>query len=488
MESVNNHDWTINTINAYESTTEILKEAAKEFGWNVVSTICEKDQDNDKCIYWGNIQSIKHIDKGYYTNHGCNVVNNIPGFAVVEKKVDTTLALRTMSKLFLGHFDFYPQTWIFPHEMKEMPNVGNHAGISVPSYVYKPDHECRGNGIKFFNDPALLEEITKDTPAVVQKYIETPLLWNGYKFDIRSFFVIMSLKPLEIYYAKGSFCRLCAIRYDVDNFSDTSQHLSNFSVNNKEGKFDPARCKSLLEMKQMLKQNGHDADEVERKIVISSLKAIIAVIPDLMVWQNAMTGRENTKSFQIIGVDTMVTSDLEVKFIEMNEPRIRSYYPTLEGGRESRLFLQPVAEIAFNLHRDLLKILTEPNCKETSFLEKVFPASRDNQYIDDEDYKRFVCNDVLVVCKAAELFNKFNKKRSLTIDLDSFQSLMAYLSIDDLDDVTALYKTKLRKWKTYLHYVTKFADCNYHEELSFQGFMELLLELFSGRILRQKLS
>ncbi|XP_078494803.1 tubulin polyglutamylase TTLL11-like [Ciona intestinalis] len=253
-----------------------------------------------------------------------------------------------MSKIFPGHFDFYPQTWIFPHEMKELPSVSNNTGIKIPSYVYKPDHECRGNGIKFVNDPAELKAITKDTPAVVQRYIDTPLLWDGYKFDIRSFFVVTFLKPLEIYYAKGSFCRLCATRYDVDNFSDTSQHISNFSVNSKEGKFDSARCKSLFEMKQMLRQNGHDADEVERKVVSSSLKAIIAVVPDLMVWQNAMHGRENTKSFQIIGVDTMVTSDLEVMFIEMNDPRIRSYYPTLEDEKEGRLFLQPIAEVSVN--------------------------------------------------------------------------------------------------------------------------------------------
>lgn len=80
---------------------------------------------------------------------------------------------------------------------------------------------------------------------VVQKYIETPLLFNETtlknsilfkrKFDIRLWVLVKSFRPLVVYSFSKGYLRLCAKQYDstLEDITNMNRHLTNYSVNRK---------------------------------------------------------------------------------------------------------------------------------------------------------------------------------------------------------------------------------------------------------------
>ena len=62
-------------------------------------------------------------------------------------------------------------------------------------------------------------------PLIVQHYIETPLLVEKRKFDIRAYRVIPSTMPFIVFYHKG-YVRITIEEYNLDSL-DLSTHLTN---------------------------------------------------------------------------------------------------------------------------------------------------------------------------------------------------------------------------------------------------------------------
>uniref|UniRef100_H2YH60 Tubulin--tyrosine ligase-like protein 9 n=1 Tax=Ciona savignyi TaxID=51511 RepID=H2YH60_CIOSA len=192
------------------------------------------------------------------------------------------LAIRTMNSLFPNKFDFYPETWIYPQELASILSDSTKEPVDTncPSYLFKPDTECRGTGIELLNRDDFLKKDLGDTAAVVQKYVKNPLLWGDCKFDIRSYFIFTSLDPLEIYYAEGCLVRICTTPFnsvtDDDTLSRSFQHITNTSINVKSDKFQNSTTRTLDQLKQMLTERGFNADEIERKLIRCCIKAFIA--------------------------------------------------------------------------------------------------------------------------------------------------------------------------------------------------------------------
>ena len=82
---------------------------------------------------------------------------------------------------------------------------------------------------------------------MVSEYIDSPLLFNGFKFDLRIYVAITSVNPLRLYIYEDGLARFATSKYDTTSQAaqngGTSKkaqkfmHLTNFSINKKNVNF-----------------------------------------------------------------------------------------------------------------------------------------------------------------------------------------------------------------------------------------------------------
>jgi hypothetical protein len=69
---------------------------------------------------------------------------------------------------------------------------------------------------------------------VVQRYLDNPLLVDGYKFDLRIYVMIIGRDPLLAFVCDEGLARFCTEKYEKptkDNFKKFFMHLTNYSIN-----------------------------------------------------------------------------------------------------------------------------------------------------------------------------------------------------------------------------------------------------------------
>lgn len=82
------------------------------------------------------------------------------------------------------------------------------------------------------------------SPAVVQRYIERPLLIAGYKFDLRLYVCVPGYRPLTAYmYAEG-LARFGTDKYTLTDIHNPYRHLTNSSLNKTGPRY--AECKDRI--------------------------------------------------------------------------------------------------------------------------------------------------------------------------------------------------------------------------------------------------
>lgn len=213
--------------------------------------------------------------------------------------------------------------YIYHREFKKLgPYYGSTRDIHN-LWIIKPASNARGNGI--FLSPNLGDIVKEDKidkvgmDTVVQKYLETPLLLqlgnNYYKFDIRQWVLVTSLKPLTVYIFTGFYCRLCSQPFDIKKYQDSSRHLTNYSVNKsmfKEGKSD---LQSSVLDDQFLKKYVLDRHNTDWESVLQP-KIEQIVIESLRACHKEMKPRE--RSFEILGFDILFNDRLQPYLLEVN--------------------------------------------------------------------------------------------------------------------------------------------------------------------------
>jgi len=69
--------------------------------------------------------------------------------------------------------------------------------------------------------------------VVVAKYVDNPLLVNGYKWDLRLYVLVTSFNPLVVYLYEEGLVRFATVKYarDRSRINNRRMHLCNYSVN-----------------------------------------------------------------------------------------------------------------------------------------------------------------------------------------------------------------------------------------------------------------
>ena len=195
--------------------------------------------------------------------------------------------LNRMQTLFPDKYQFYPKSWSYPEECGKLDSYikqRNELGES-PTFIFKPSHGSLGVDIFLFKD---LNSISYPEPAVIQEYINNPLLLNNFKFDLRLYVLVASFDPMEVYISNSGLVRFCSIPYKaptIDNLQNDYMHLTNYAINKNCGSYSLETGKSTLSHTLGLLKQQYNMDDGSFWIGIQDViaKTLIAVLPRLRI-------------------------------------------------------------------------------------------------------------------------------------------------------------------------------------------------------------
>ncbi|XP_031417389.1 tubulin polyglutamylase TTLL11-like, partial [Clupea harengus] len=289
---------TVDTSKA-KTSLEALKLSIRQLKWKEFPTGRRAACD----IYWHGVSF--HDNENIVSGQ----VNKFPGMVEMLRKINLSRAVRTMQELFPEEYNFYPRSWILPEEYQIFATQIRLAkdidsSSPRPTFIVKPDSGSQGDGIYLIREPSDLRSTSTGAmggsgavrQAVVQEYIQRPLLIDKLKFDVRLYVLVRSLDPLEIYVAKEGLSRFCTEPYQepsTKNMHRVFMHLTNYSLNVQSGNFvhsdsrNTGSKRTFTSVLGRLGAKGADVKRVWSDIIALVIKTVIALVPELKVFYQA---------------------------------------------------------------------------------------------------------------------------------------------------------------------------------------------------------
>ena len=230
--------------------------------------------------------------------------------------------------------------------IKLSSQIGNLQRMKIPHthyngrniWIIKPINLNRGRNIKVLSE---LEDIIKEIKrlnetkhliiddgesnkkkkighVIVQKYIESPLLYKGRKFDIRIWVLfIFQDEKLSLYVFKEGHLKATCDRFDI-NSSNLYIHLTNYSIQKNNSNFSKEEIGNEISFNEF--QNDLNNNE---KTKVNFYKDIFPKICDIIqITGNSVKTRINLSNknncFEIFGYDFLIDSNYNPFLLEVN--------------------------------------------------------------------------------------------------------------------------------------------------------------------------
>ncbi|MFI5297964.1 MAG: hypothetical protein ACHREM_07680 [Polyangiales bacterium] len=242
---------------------------------------------------------------------GVGLVARKDGLADTLERARKVVARRTPDLL----YSFAPRSFVFPEAFDAWKATA--AAEPETIWISKVGSSARGEGVTMVTDVAAVEP----TPQLVlQEYVATPHLIDGYKYTLRVYVLVTSLDPLRVYVFPDGLTKLTTRKFTTDRASlgDRFIHLTNPTVLKHDPTADlESRRTTHHRYRELLRAEGHDDDRLFREIYRLAAKTILAVREPLLYVHDKQ--KLNPKgSFVLLGFDVLVDRDLRPWLIEVN--------------------------------------------------------------------------------------------------------------------------------------------------------------------------
>ncbi|XP_077087171.1 tubulin polyglutamylase TTLL11 [Siphateles boraxobius] len=409
---------TVDTSKA-KTSLEALKMSIRQLKWKEFPigrrTACD--------IYWHGVSF--HDNENIVSGQ----VNKFPGMIEMLRKINLSRAVRTMQELFPEEYNFYPRSWILPEEYQlfstQIRLLKDNDSTLKPTFIVKPDSGSQGDGIYLIRDPADLRAISGSQikQAVVQEYIQKPLLIDKLKFDIRLYVLVRSLEPLEIYIAKEGLSRFCTEPYQEPsqkNLSHVFMHLTNYSLNVHSGNFvhsdscSTGSKRTFSSVLYRIASKGVDIKKVWSDIIALVIKTVIALVPELKVYYQAdiPPGKPGPTCFQILGFDILLMKNLKPVLLEVNaNPSMRIEHEQEVSPGVYEYVPSPVdEEVKVGVIRDTLRLM-DPAQRKHHVTSNMGGGSPEEAIAVEtgSDEKESLMDSLPTLC-LKQVFPKYNKQ------------------------------------------------------------------------------
>jgi len=196
----------------------------------------------------------------------------------------------------------------------------------------------------------------------------SPLLFQGHKFDLRVYVLVIGNDPLRVYLFKDGLVRLATEEFssvDTSNKDALMQHLTNFSINKHNPNYKNADESKLPKSKfehhsghkfsisyffAQLKSQGVDIVRVWRDIEDIVRKTLCAVEPVLKMGAKLHTQDPfNMKHFEILGFDVLLDNQHKAYLLEVNHNPSLRVSSDVDLKVKSRLVYDTIKMVQFGL-------------------------------------------------------------------------------------------------------------------------------------------
>lgn len=235
-------------------------------------------------------------------------------------------------------FSFNPPTWVLPDQYNELKAK---LEKSKKTFIVKPEDGSQGDGIFLVKGIRDLDiKLANSRGAVVQQYVEKPLLLGGVKFDLRMYVCLVGgsdRAPPQVFLYKEGLARFCTEKYEEPSQSNMHKcmaHLTNYSLNKRSDKFehagetlesvfDPSSTASKRPLTAALTQMEREFPGFQRDSFYESVaslveKSVALMAPVLTAFARPSVGGGELPSFQILGFDVLLGHDFAPYLLEIN--------------------------------------------------------------------------------------------------------------------------------------------------------------------------
>ncbi|XP_042216637.1 tubulin polyglutamylase TTLL5-like isoform X2 [Homarus americanus] len=270
-------------------------------------------------MYWGNA----HFNPNEIRQlHDWQKVNHFPRSSELTRKDRLYMNIKRMQRQFgVKLFDFIPTSFILPTEYRDFCDTHLR---ERGTWIVKPVASSQGKGIYLISQ---VDQVPADETSLLCRYIESPLLVDGYKCDLRLYVGVTSLDPLVVYLYEEGLVRLATVKYQHGkNLWNPCIHLTNYSVNkfhsnyvqNEDPEVDDQGNKwSLSAFLRHLKSQGIDTGALMRSVEDVIIKSLLAASYQMNTATN-MFVPHNRNCFELYGFDILIDSQLKPWVLEVN--------------------------------------------------------------------------------------------------------------------------------------------------------------------------
>lgn len=235
-----------------------------------------------------------------------------------------------------------PRQWTLPEGAPRNPRglreyhqasaaAAKAAGLPKPAYIVKPDSGSQGAGIEVTTEPCRQSPYAPS--AVVQEYIQPPLLLDGLKFDLRLYVLLTSVggeadsSPLRAFLCREGMVRVAVDRFDGASLANVHAHLTNYSLNKATAGFqisddadggEHGSKRTVSSVFARLQRSGQVADiEALWQRIGHLISRALAVIQPVLASARQAWGAN--PCFQVLGFDVLLDADAKPWLVEIND-------------------------------------------------------------------------------------------------------------------------------------------------------------------------
>lgn len=266
------------------------------------------------------LQLINHFEHHGELSNKASLYKNIYKYCKeseisVHSIVPLTFILETKTYKFKSQLENFKKH--FDNFNKSTP-PGHFIGKGI--WILKPSGFNRGRGIHIFNTPEMLENLLNsielNSNYIIQKYIESPLLFNNRKFDIRMWVLITH--DNRCYYFPEGYIRTSSEDYSISSnlLNNKFVHLTNNAVQKDSasyGKFENGNQISFRDFQEYL-EKSNEFGTFDK--ILLQIRGMILI--SLGAAKEKLNPKQRQHCFEIFGYDFIIDSELKPWLIEIN--------------------------------------------------------------------------------------------------------------------------------------------------------------------------